>query len=282
MNIDQNMKYCKNADCERKGQLLPLTEFYQYPNGKYYSYCKDCHSQQVQEDKQMGAMKAIEKLLELGIIKNGEVSSARTLYISCESRINACKYNSGIYKDVECDWGSPLAFMLDIIQKLPSMWQDWKIQNAIYEETGNDADRATIDRIDEFGNYTLSNIQMLSKHDNSKKATSKPCRVMIIKDLRIQGTFEFESKKDLFSDLIKAGIPINTTQIKFDTGVFQEVGNGFTVLLQSKNGEVPRADHPLYQVIINHKRELIDEQTGKVIQVLGHWQYQFNAGALRI
>jgi hypothetical protein len=230
----------------------------------------------------MGAMRAIEKLLELGIIKSNEISSARTLYISCESRINACKYNTGIYKDISCHWESPLAFMIDIIQKLPHVWQDWKIQNAIYEETGNDSNRATIDRIDEFGNYTLTNIQMLSKHDNSKKARSKPCRVLIIKDLKIKGMFEFGSKKDLFNDLINAGIPIHATQIKFDTGIFQEVGNGYTLLLQSKNGEVPTADKPLYKVVINRKRELIDEDTGKVIEVLGNWQYQFEAGALRI
>ncbi|MEH7548908.1 hypothetical protein, partial [Neobacillus vireti] len=266
----------------RKEQLLPLTEFYRYPSGEFYSYCKECHSQLVRSNKEMGAMRAIEKLLELEIIKNNEISSARTLYISCESRINACKYNTGIYKDISCHWESPLAFMIDIIQKLPHVFQAWKIQHAIYEETKNDSDRATIDRIDEFGNYTLANIQMLSKHDNSKKARSKPCRVLIIKDLKIKGMFEFESKKDLFSDLIKAGIPINATQIKFDTGIFQEVGNEYTLLLQSKNGELSTADELLYKVVINHRRELIDEDTGKVIQLLGHWQYEFKAGALRI
>ena len=70
------MKYCKNADCERTGQLLPLSEFYQYPNGKYYAECRKCHSENVQEDKQVGALKAIEKLLELEIIKSSEISSA--------------------------------------------------------------------------------------------------------------------------------------------------------------------------------------------------------------
>jgi len=280
--MENESKICRNVECDRKDQLLPLTEFYQYPNGEYYSECKRCHSRQVQSNKEIGAMKAIEKLLELGIIKNSEVSSARTLFISCQSRINACRYNIGIYKDIKCHWESPLAFMIDIIQKLPTVWHDWKIQNAIYEETKHDSDRPTIDRIDEFGDYSLSNIQTLSKHDNSKKARSKPCRVMIINNTKIQGVFEFESKKDLFSDLIKVGIPINATQIKFDTGIFQEVGNGYTLLLQSKNGEVPTADKALYKIVINHRRELIDEDTGQLIKLLGHWQYELNAGALKI
>jgi hypothetical protein len=280
--MNDEFKYCENPECSRKDQLLTLTDFYQHTNGEYYSNCKECHSQLVQSNKELRAMTAIETLLGLEMIKNNEISSARTLFISCESRIKACKYNDGIYKDIECDWESPLAFMLDIIQKSSQVWQDWKVQNAIYEETKNDSDRPTIDRIDEFGNYTLQNIQMLSKHDNTKKATSKPSRVLIIKDLKIKGMFEFQSKKDLFGDLINAGIPIHATQIKFDTGVFQEVGNGYTLLLQSKNGKVPTADEPLYNVIINYRRELIDEDTGKIIEVLGNWQYQFEAGALRI
>jgi hypothetical protein len=247
-----------------------------------YSNCKKCHSKKVQSNKELGAMNAIERLLELAIISICNISSARTLYLSCESRIHSCKYNIGIYKDVDCHWDSPLSFMIDIIQQLPKVWHDWKIQNAIYEETNNDSERPTLDRIDEFGNYTLSNIQMLSKHDNSKKARSKPCRVLIIKDTKVQGMFEFGSKKDLFGDLLNVGIPINAAQIKFDTGIFQEIGNGFTLLLQSKNGEVPTVAEPLYKVIINHRRELIDEDSGKVIKLLGHWQYEFETGALRI
>lgn len=273
---DESMtKQREKKKCPTCKRMKKIEDFHE-GHGK----CKKCHSQQVQSNKEIGAMKAIEKLLELEIIKNSEVSSARTLYISCESRINACKYNIGIYKDVKCKWESPLAFMIDIIQKLPSVWHDWKIQNAIYDEMKNDSDRPTIDRIDEFGDYSLLNIQMLSKHDNSKKARSKPCRVMIIKDLKIKGAFEFESKKDLFSDLLNAGIPINATQIKFDTGAFQEVGNGYTILLQSKNGEVPTADEALYKVVVNHRRELIDEGTGEVVKLLGHWQYQFETGAV--
>lgn len=274
-------KPCRDENCSRKGQLLPLTEFHQYENGDYYAKCKECHSRQVQDNKEIGAMRVIENLLQLGVIQNNEVSAANTLYKSCDKRIKACKYNNGIYKDVECNWESPLSFMIDIIRKLPDMWEDWKIQNVIYSETKQDSDRPTIDRIDEFGDYSISNIQMLSKHDNSKKARSKPCRVLIIKDLKIKGSFEFKSKKDLFSDLIKVGIPINTTQIKFDTGQIQEVGNGYSLLLQSKNGEIPSTDQLFYKVIINRRRELIDEETGEVIKLLGHWQYQFDAGALR-
>lgn len=263
--------------CPSCNKTKDIEEFY---DG--YRECKKCQSQRVQLNKEHRAITAIEKLLQIGIIHNNELSSARILYISCESRINACKYNTGIYKNVSCDWDSPLAFMIDIIQKLPDVWQDWKVQNAIYEECKNDSDRPTIDRIDEFGNYTLANIQMLSKHDNTKKATSKPCKVLIIKNLHILDTFEFESKKEIAEKLIETGIPINVVKIKMDTGKIQEVGNEYSILLQSKNGEVPPTDKPIYKLVIDHRRELIDEETGKVIKSLEHNQWQFDVGAISI
>ncbi|WP_053361935.1 hypothetical protein [Bacillus sp. FJAT-27251] len=272
MNKVKEKKKCVICNLEKK-----IEEFY-LGHGK----CKKCHSKKVQFNKGLDSMRTINKLLDLKIIKRNEVTAARTLLISCESRINACKYNIGIYKDIDCKWSSPQFFMVDIIQKLPNVWHEWKIQNVIYEETKNDSDRPTIDRIDEFGDYTLTNIQMLSKHNNSKKARSKPCRVLIIHNKKIQGVFEFKSKKDLYKDLVKAGIPINTTQIKFDTGIIQEVGNGYSILLQAKDGEIARTDERFYKVIINHRRELIEEDTGKVIEVLGYWQYEFEAGTITI
>lgn len=187
----------ENKECQKCKKMKSRIEFY----GDSYKECKECHSNRVQANKELEAMRAIEKLLVLGIINNNEISSARTLYLSCESRINACKYNIGIYKDIECHWKSPLAFMMDIIQELPKVWKGWKIQNAIYEETKDDSDRPTIDRKNEKGNYDISNIQMLSRQLNTKKATEHMQGAMIMRETEtnynIIGLEIFSSKKEL-------------------------------------------------------------------------------------
>lgn len=263
--------------CPKCKKTKELSEFY---DG--YKECKKCTSNRVQFNKKHRAITAVEKLLELGIIYNNEVSSAKTLYISCESRFNSCKYNVGIYKEIECEWESPLDFTIDIINKLPDFWNAWRIQNAIYDETKHDSDRPTIDRIDEFGNYTLSNIQMLSKHDNSKKAKAKPCKVLIIKNLRMLGIVEFDSKKEMIEKLIEANIPINAVKIKMDTGGIQEIGNGYSLLFQTKNGIVNPTDKPLYKMVIDRRLAKIDEETGQILEVLRHRQYHYDVGGIRI
>jgi hypothetical protein len=238
--------------------------------------------------------KRVLRMIDLKIINEDETLPARSLTRSARFRIQSAKDKSkpdhyGAY----CDWDNEFSFAVDVIRYKKDMWKDWKQQEHIFLATANKEKATsteirnaipTIDRIDsdkEIG-YRLENIQCLSKYDNDRKASSTPCKVLIIKDREIKGAFEFGSKKELVHNLVNEGIPINATQIKFDTGIIQEVGNGFSILLQSKNGEVPTADEALYQVIINHRRELIDEDTGDVIKTLGHWQYQFEAGALRI
>ena len=91
--------------------------------------------------------------------------------------------------------------MIDIIQQLPRVWQDWKIQNAICEETGNGKDRPTIDRKNSKGNYTITNIQMLSKRDNTQKATEHMQAAMLFRETETNynmiGLEIFSSKKEL-------------------------------------------------------------------------------------
>lgn len=275
-----------------KKNNLQAEELIQYWLKKGVLNGKEIKKSTIELERQIA--KKVLRMLDLKIISENETLPARSLTRSARFRIQSTKDSSkpDHYK-VYCDWDSEFSFAVDVIRYKKDMWEDWKQQENVFlaiankeKATSTEIRNAipTIDRIDsdkEIG-YRLENIQCLSKYENDKKASSTPCRVMIIKNAKIQGVFEFGSKKDLYHDLISEGIPINVSNIKWNTGVFQEVGNGYTILLQSKNGEVPTADEALYEVVIDHRRELIDENTNKVIKTLGHWQYQFGAGALRI
>ncbi|WP_046178628.1 hypothetical protein [Domibacillus tundrae] len=246
--------------------------------------CKECHSDKVQFNKKLGVEREIKKLLKLNIIKKEEVDAAKTLYVSAKSRIESCKYKIGIYgkKGIKSAYDSPFVFTKDIIETLPTFWGEWKNQNKIYEESRTRAARPTIDRIDDSKGYTLSNIQMLSKRNNTLKAASVPNKVIIIKNQEVYDFIEFESKKEMNQKLIEQDIPIKTTKIKMDTGKIQEVGNGYSLILQSEGSEIKSTNKACYKVVIDRRREKYDLDTGEVVEVLESWQNQFKIGPIRI
>lgn len=260
------MKFCINEDCNNKGQLLPQEAFH-----KGYNVCKVCHSKRVQDNQERGILQILEKLMEQGIINSNEVTSARTLYLSCKSRIEACKYKKGIYRNVSCDWEHPVTMMTDIIQKHPSMWQEWKVQDMLHMQTHQLNDRATIDRIDESKGYSLENIQCLSHFNNARKASSKPCIAMIIHNLRPVKVVEFDSLKEAMNEL---HIPYAVVNISIDSGAVQDIGNGYSILLQSEKGDIKESNEPRYLMALDYKREKYDIDTGETVEVLANHQYQ--------
>ncbi|KKC48457.1 hypothetical protein VE23_17380 [Paenibacillus sp. D9] len=109
----------------------------------------------------------------MDIIQQDEIQFANLLYRSCESAIKTRKYSKN-YANIVCDWTDAVAMMIDLICTKEQFWGQWKDQSSIYLDSDKQLSmRPTLDRIDERGHYTLSNIQMLSYSENSKKARLK-------------------------------------------------------------------------------------------------------------
>lgn len=270
--MEKYSKFCSNANCEGKGKLLSLDDFY-----KGHNTCKKCHKKRVQENLEKEILRAIARLLQQKIIQSNEVTPARTLYLSCKSRIEACKYKKGIYKDVSCNWNNPVTMMKDIIIKLPSMWNQWKIQDVIYLGTKQLNDRATIDRIDETKGYAIDNIQCLSYFNNAKKASSKPCSALIIHHLRLLKVVEFSSLKEAMKGL---QIPYATINLSIDSGEIQGIGNGYSILLQSEQGVIEKNGEAKYIMVLNHRREKYELETNKTVEVIFEHQYQMPVNSI--
>jgi len=187
---------------------------------------KQQHGEKFDDPK---AIRFIQSLLQQGIIKNNEVIAAHLLHISATSRINSCKYKQGIYKAIECGWDDPQKMTLDIITRKSEMWKLWNIQTAYFEQSKEQSDRPSIDRINEKLGYSLDNIQMLSLEQNISKARRKSHFVFDVSDvLTKQGAIPSFRKFDTKQAAVES------LGIKFsgDTGRFYMV-DGKTYLVQS-------------------------------------------------
>ncbi|WP_076305732.1 hypothetical protein [Paenibacillus odorifer] len=213
-------------------RLLPLKEIEEW---------KNTHGEKYNDPK---AIKFVQSLLQRELIKSSEVVAAYLLYESAVSRINACKYNLGIYAKISCDWDDAEVMVLDIIFHKKEMWVEWIKQSIYYEETNKQCFRASIDRIDAQKNYTLSNIQMLSVKDNVIKATARPHYLFNVTGIinpnsdSIQSYRRFESKQEALDSL---GI-----KFKGDTGRLYNVKDQ-TYLVQSEDVTFGRKEIEEYE-----------------------------------
>lgn len=183
------------AKCRECRHMCSIEKFY-----SNRAVCKSCYIKGENKRVEKKGRTEVSKLIEKNIIKQREIKAALTLYSSCKSRISACK-NDKAYKHIKCFWKCPLQMIEDIILNKPLMWRDWKDQFTIYHRTKKLSDRPSIDRIDEFGNYTLGNIQMLSVMENSKKAKSKPSKALLVKSGNPIYSFSFNTKKEMMKEL---------------------------------------------------------------------------------
>ncbi|MEC2077683.1 hypothetical protein [Metabacillus fastidiosus] len=169
-------KVCINKDCRYKGKSLELNKF-----NKGSRVCKKCHSKRVLNDRDNRINKKLAELIDKEVIKADELESANLLFKSCYRAIEDCTKNKGLYRNVSIAWNDPLLMMEDLIMKKKRFWEAWKEQSEIYFKSNKMLSaRATLDRIQEDGNYTLDNIQMLSHGENSKKAHVKPLNVIVM------------------------------------------------------------------------------------------------------
>ncbi|WP_120980061.1 hypothetical protein [Cohnella endophytica] len=159
-------KVCVNEGCKSGGKLIPVQRF---RKGRHV--CRACCSKQSIQTNDRRINRIVEeRLLASEIIQQDEIQFANLLYRSCERAIKSRKYSKN-YVNVTCDWTDVVAMMTDLICEKEQFWNEWSKQSTTY--LGSDkqlSTRPTLDRIDERGHYTLSNIQMLSYGENSKKA----------------------------------------------------------------------------------------------------------------
>lgn len=188
------------------------------------------------------------------------------LHESCRNALSRTRDpKNETYRGVKCDWEKPSDMKL-VLMKNEKFWEDWLKQSQIYEKEGRIKKfRPTLDRIEsdveKGGHYTMNNIQMLSHRDNVIKENKISCIALFIKDLRIVKVAKYESIKNTMKELgISAYNTINTFK---DKGKIYNIGNGYSILLQTMGGIFEGGESPLYKVVSTRKRILIDYDTGK-------------------
>jgi hypothetical protein len=231
----------------RKGSHHVFGEEY-YHQGKI---CKECRGEiENARIKSLTGLKLAEHLLHRSCIRALE-------------RVKSDKDDA--YKGVKCQWDKPAKMKKDLMDN-KQFWGKWVEQSEIYEKNGREINlRPTLDRIEsevsKEGHYVMENLQMLSHSENAKKAQAVECIVLFIKDLRIVKVVDYKSIKNVMSELQILGY--NAKSINRDSGKIQTIGNGYSVLIQSKNGERKMGEKPLYKVVINKQKILFDRVTGE-------------------
>lgn len=195
-------------------------------------------------DYKLRALAFAEKCYGEGTITYNEKFSAFLLHGSLYSRITNCKYNSGMYKYVECEWKDEEKTFLDILHRQKEFWLSWKVVTEEYIKNDyKHSFRPTIDRLNEKEGYSLDNIQVLTNAKNCAKATSFPHYLFTLvntTDPTKQQTFRrFDSKGAAFKHI---GLPYS----KSDTGRFHQIGNCL-YLLQSEDVTLGRTTIEEYE-----------------------------------
>ncbi|MFC5401485.1 hypothetical protein [Cohnella soli] len=225
----------KKVETRGRPRIFPEREIVEWQNA---------HGERFDDPRKI---KFVQSLLQKGIITQTQIVAAHLLLNSTTSRINACKYKSGVYASVTSDWDNPEVMALDIITKHTGMWDAWVLQTAYYEQTDNHADRASIDRVDENSGYSLKNIQCLSVAENTNKATKKPHYIFEIKDNMFSGlpddlpTYKrFETKQEAVKSL---GV-----KVKSDNGRIYQGHDGKNYLIQSEEVTTAKRQFEEYEL----------------------------------
>lgn len=182
------------------------------------------------------------------------------------------------YKGVKCDWKKPLEMKRDLMNN-NEFWGEWIEQSKIYEESGKSPNlRPTIDRIEsdvkKGGHYIMRNLQVLSHGENTFKAKSVKCKVIFIKDLKFVKITDYESMKDVMKEL---NIPAYSTINFFkDSGKIHNIGNGYSILIQTPDGMLKKQDSSLYKAVFTKRKILINYVTGKEY-IINNEQYSFDS-----
>jgi hypothetical protein len=218
-----------------------------YHQGKI---CKECRGEiENARIKSLTGLKLAEHLLHRSCIRALE-------------RVKSDKDDA--YKGVKCQWDKPAKMKKDLMNN-KQFWEKWVEQSEIYEKCGRESNlRPTLDRIEsevsKEGHYVMENLQVLSHFENTMKAQAVECKVIFIKDLKIVKVVDYESLKQAMMDVGIDGY--NTFNIIRDNGRIHNIGNGYSVLIQSKIGELKQHGKPLYKAVFQKQLILCDRFTG--------------------
>ncbi|WP_404459304.1 hypothetical protein [Sutcliffiella horikoshii] len=246
--------YCKNGNHYVNGQDY-------YHQGKV---CKKCRN-------------------EININKIGNLTgielAKHLLHKSCIRAIERVRRNEKqAYIGVKCDWTKPSQMKKDLMSN-KKFWGKWLEQSRLYEEKGKKENfRPTIDRIEsdpnKEGHYTMENIQVLSHSENSFKANSVKCKVILIRGLEVVSITEYESIKTVMKELGIRGY--NVINLINDSGKIQSIGDDYSVLIQTFDGTLKKQETPLYKGIITKQKIIVDYETGKEY-IINSSQYSFDS-----
>lgn len=185
---------------------------------------------------------------------------------SCQSVFERVRgKDRAAYQGVKCSWSMPNEMKTDLMAN-QVFWEAWKRQSGKYERMGRLLSyRPTIDRIEsrveKNGHYYPENITMLSYSENAAKASSTKCLIIIIKGMSIIQFTNFES-----IDKVMKVLNIhsrNVLNVKRDSGKIFEIGNGYSVLIQTVSGMLEKCDKPMYKIVVERKIIIVDYLIGK-------------------
>ena len=166
---------------KRKGEkktrvICPLCLEKKGKDGFYNTggYCKDCQKNYNSKNAVEKRAKVLQHYIDIGKVKEEHRQAADRLLISAHSRHKACKYNQKGYENINCDYPEYLDFFEELYEE-ERIFSEWeKLTDYYYENGKKRNDTPVLDRIDEKGHYTISNIQANTHLGNTLRAVRKP------------------------------------------------------------------------------------------------------------
>ncbi|MDN3439962.1 hypothetical protein QMA04_17870 [Planococcus sp. APC 3900] len=173
--------------------------------------------------------------------------------------------NYPAYRGVKCGWNKPKK-MQNELMACNTFWEEWKNQSRIYEENGRRLPfRPTIDRkisdVNKGGHYYYDNIRVLPYSENSSLANAKNCIVIFLKECRFEKMVTYETINKVMKELNI--VSRNTFNLKRDSGKINDLGNGYSVLIQTVGGNIKKTGKSLYNMTIERKYNIVDFENGE-------------------
>ena len=173
-----------------------------------------------------------------GLIEETNLLEAeKLLYKSCRSAFNRVRNKTNeVYQGVQIQWNTAKK-MKEALMNNIEFWKTWTHLTKTYIESGKRAGlRPTLDRIESNasigGHYFEQNIRPLTKSENSKLGRAISNQALLIKNNKPTLLIQSDSLSDTHSKL-KVLTKGNIHNLKRNTGKFLDIGNEYSVLLQS-------------------------------------------------
>jgi hypothetical protein len=236
--------------CSRCKQYLPIDNYSKSVNQKdgKNNYCKACAADYQHESRK----RVYEKNPSLELLKR-----------SCQAafRRSQSDYTINGYGNVSSSYKSVKEFCTDLWND-DAFRFDWVTQTNVFLLSDEARDRPTLDRIDSSKGYEKSNIRMLPQWQNVTDGALKDCQVFVIKDNRVDHMIDYsgigEAKKDI-ADVYH--VPINTLNC-VDHGTIVQAGNGVSLLLQTRDGQLKAGDESKYLMVVGKTNIFYELDTG--------------------